>query len=99
GAFVITVGFALFSYTALVSLIGLAREGRIPAELASWLPNALFALLAATTGGWDTTWWLTCGLSILGMALLALLGGPDGGTTKNARHPGKSLSTQRKAQM
>ncbi len=47
GAFVITVGFALFYYTALVSLIGLAREGRIPAELASWLPNALFALLAA----------------------------------------------------
>jgi LPS export ABC transporter permease LptG/LPS export ABC transporter permease LptF len=47
GAFVITVGFALFYYTALVSLIGLAREGRIPAELASWLPNAMFALLAA----------------------------------------------------
>lgn len=47
GAFVITVGFALFYYTALVSLIGLAREGRIPVELASWLPNALFALLAA----------------------------------------------------
>lgn len=47
GAFVITVGFALFYYTALVSLIGLAREDRIPAELASWLPNALFALLAA----------------------------------------------------
>lgn len=46
GAFVITVGFALFYYTALVSLIGLAREGRIAAELAAWLPDALFALLA-----------------------------------------------------
>ncbi|MCX7602721.1 MAG: LptF/LptG family permease [Bryobacteraceae bacterium] len=43
GAFVITVGFALFYYTALVSLIGLAREGRIPAELAAWLPDAVFA--------------------------------------------------------
>lgn len=47
GAFVITVGFALLYYTALVSLIGLAREGRIPAGLAAWLPDAFFALLAA----------------------------------------------------
>ncbi|MGQ9917728.1 MAG: LptF/LptG family permease [Bryobacteraceae bacterium] len=47
GAFVITVGFALLYYTALVSLIGLAREGRIPAELAAWLPDGFFALLAA----------------------------------------------------
>jgi LPS export ABC transporter permease LptF len=38
GAFVITVAFALFYYTALVSLIGLAREGRIAPELAAWLP-------------------------------------------------------------
>lgn len=47
GAFVITVGFALFYYTALVSLIGLAREGRVSAGLAAWLPDAFFALLAA----------------------------------------------------
>lgn len=47
GAFVITVGFALLYYTALVSLIGLAREGGIPAELAAWLPDGFFALLAA----------------------------------------------------
>lgn len=46
-ALVVTVGFALFYYTALVSLIGLAREGRIRAELAAWLPDALFALVAA----------------------------------------------------
>ena len=46
GAFVITVGFALFYYTALVSLVGLAREGRIPAEAAAWLPDAVFALIA-----------------------------------------------------
>lgn len=46
GAFVITVSFALVYYTALVSLIGLAREGRIAAEAAAWLPDAMFALLA-----------------------------------------------------
>ncbi|WP_246857318.1 CynX/NimT family MFS transporter [Pseudarthrobacter sp. NIBRBAC000502770] len=33
----------------------------------------LFALLATTTRGWGTTWWLTCALSCLGMGLLALL--------------------------
>lgn len=47
GAFVITVGFALLYYTALVSLVGLAREGRIPAGLAVWLPDLFFAVLAA----------------------------------------------------
>jgi len=46
GAFVITVGFALLYYTALVSLIGLAREGRIPAALAAWLPDAVFAAVS-----------------------------------------------------
>lgn len=45
-AFVITVLFALFYYTALVSLIGLAREGKIRAQLAVWLPDAVFALAA-----------------------------------------------------
>jgi LPS export ABC transporter permease LptG/LPS export ABC transporter permease LptF len=45
-AFVITVLFALFYYTALVSLIGLARERRIGAELAVWLPDCVFALAA-----------------------------------------------------
>jgi hypothetical protein len=32
----------------------------------------LFALLATSTGGW-APWWLTCGLSTLGMALLVFL--------------------------
>lgn len=45
-AFVITVLFALFYYTALVSLIGLAREGKIAAPLAVWLPDAVFAIAA-----------------------------------------------------
>lgn len=67
-------------------------------NVGNFLGPMLFALVATTTGGWDTTWWLTCGLSILGMALLALLGSPAGGV-KSARRPGKSLSTQRKARM
>jgi LPS export ABC transporter permease LptG/LPS export ABC transporter permease LptF len=45
-AFVITVLFAFFYYMALISLIGLAREGRIRADLAVWLPNAAFAAAA-----------------------------------------------------
>jgi LPS export ABC transporter permease LptG/LPS export ABC transporter permease LptF len=43
-AFVITVAFAFFYYMALVSLVGLAREGRIDATLAVWLPNVFFAV-------------------------------------------------------
>lgn len=68
-------------------------------NVGNFLGPMLFALLAATTGGWDTTWWLTCGLSILGMALLALLGRTNGGTAGCGRRSGKSLSTQWKAQM
>ena len=45
-ALVITVFFAFLYYMSLVSLIGLAREGRIAAEAAVWLPNAGFGLLA-----------------------------------------------------
>lgn len=45
-AFVITVFIAFLYYMTLVSLIGLAREGTIPAELAVWAPDALFAVFA-----------------------------------------------------
>jgi LPS export ABC transporter permease LptG/LPS export ABC transporter permease LptF len=45
-AFVMTVLFAFLYYMALVSLISLAREGRLGAEAAVWLPNAAFALAA-----------------------------------------------------
>lgn len=45
-AFVITVVFAFFYFTMLVSLISLAREGKMPAEVAVWLPDALFAVAA-----------------------------------------------------
>lgn len=45
-ALVITVFFAFLYYMSLVSLIGLAREGRLAAEVAVWLPNVGFALMA-----------------------------------------------------
>jgi MFS family permease len=49
-------------------------------NVGNFLGPMLFALLATSTGGWGTTWWLTCGLSTLGMALLVFLGRRDGGS-------------------
>ena len=49
-------------------------------NVGNFLGPMLFALLASTTGGWGTTWWLTCGLSTVGMVLLAFLGRPRGGS-------------------
>lgn len=46
-AFVITVIFAFLYYMALITLISLAREQKIGAQLAVWLPNAGFALAGA----------------------------------------------------
>lgn len=43
-AFVITVSVAFLYYMALISLIGLARENRLPVPVAIWLPNAVFAV-------------------------------------------------------
>lgn len=43
-------------------------------NVGNFLGPMLFALLATTTGGWGATWWLTCGLSTLGMTLLVFLG-------------------------
>ncbi|MDN4643925.1 MFS transporter [Arthrobacter sp. PsM3] len=68
-------------------------------NVGNFLGPMLFALLATRTGGWGTAWWLTCGLSVLGMALLAFLGAADGVTAGGARRPGKRLSIQRKAKM
>ena len=59
----------------------------------------LFALLATRTGGWGTTWWLTCGLSALGMVLLAFLDRAGTARPKGPRKSKKSFSTQRKAKM
>jgi len=46
-AFVITVFFAFLYYMALVSLINLAHERKIPVELAVWTPDAVFAVAGA----------------------------------------------------
>lgn len=46
-AFVVTVLFALFYYMTLISLIGLAREGRVGPAFAVWAPDVAFALAAA----------------------------------------------------
>ncbi len=43
-AFVVSVGLAFLYYMGLISLIGLAREGALPVEVAAWIPNAVFAL-------------------------------------------------------
>lgn len=43
-AFVVTVAFAFLYYMALVSLVGLAREGRFDPAWAVWMPNLVFAV-------------------------------------------------------
>ncbi len=43
-AFVITVLLAFLYYMGLISLLGLAREGALPVEVAAWAPNAVFAV-------------------------------------------------------
>ena len=60
-------------------------------NVGNFLGPMLFALLATTTGGWGTTWWLTCGLSLLGMVLLAFLGRArrrESGRVRDARKSG-----------
>ncbi len=43
-AFVLTAALAFLYYMGLISLIGLARQGTLPVELAVWTPNAVFAV-------------------------------------------------------
>ena len=45
GAFVITLFLAFFYYMSLVSLIGLAQQGKLSPELAAWGPNVVFGLI------------------------------------------------------
>lgn len=45
GAIIFTVLIALGYYSTLISLIGVAKDGRIPVELAVWTPNAITLLL------------------------------------------------------
>lgn len=43
-AFVLTVVLGFLYYVGLLPLIGLARQGKIPPELAIWTPNTVFAI-------------------------------------------------------
>ncbi len=45
GAFVVTLGLAFLYYMSLISLIGIARQGKVPVPLAVWTPNAILAVL------------------------------------------------------
>jgi LPS export ABC transporter permease LptG/LPS export ABC transporter permease LptF len=45
GAFVITVAVAFLYNMGVVSLIGMAKQGRLQAEVAAWTPNLVFGLL------------------------------------------------------
>lgn len=60
-------------------------------NVGNFLGPTLFALLATSTGGWGTTWWLTCGLSTLGMSLLVLLGRPAAGAVAARDAPGSGF--------
>jgi predicted MFS family arabinose efflux permease len=81
---------------SVTAVLGLTQQSF---NVGNFLGPMLFALLATSTGGWGTTWWLTCALSGVGMALLAFVGHRDGTIDGAAGHPGKLLSAQRKAQM
>jgi LPS export ABC transporter permease LptG/LPS export ABC transporter permease LptF len=51
GAFVLTVLLALAYYTSFISLIGLARQGSLPVEVALWLPNSILLLIGVIFTG------------------------------------------------
>ena len=54
GAFVVTVFLAFLYYMSLISLIGLAQQGRLQPELAAWGPNVVFGLIGiALVAGLD----------------------------------------------
>jgi LPS export ABC transporter permease LptG/LPS export ABC transporter permease LptF len=46
-AFVLTVLIAFLYYMGLVTLIGLARQGTLPVEVAMWLPNAILLIVGS----------------------------------------------------
>ncbi|HEV7168671.1 MAG TPA: MFS transporter [Micrococcaceae bacterium] len=58
-------------------------------NVGNFLGPMLFALLATRAGGWGSTWWLTCGLSVIGMGLLAFLGEPHSGPIPSSPRPRK----------
>jgi len=44
-AYVLTVALALLYFTGLINAINLGRQGILPADLAVWIPNLVFAVL------------------------------------------------------
>jgi LPS export ABC transporter permease LptG/LPS export ABC transporter permease LptF len=46
-AFVMTVFIAFFYYMALISFINMAKQDRLPVEVAVWTPNIVLALIGA----------------------------------------------------
>ncbi|HYP13397.1 MAG TPA: LptF/LptG family permease, partial [Bryobacteraceae bacterium] len=44
-AFVLTVVIAFLYYLGLISLVGLAQEGKLPVEIALWIPNAVLLVI------------------------------------------------------
>ncbi|MEZ5400610.1 MAG: LptF/LptG family permease [Bryobacteraceae bacterium] len=45
GAFVITVSLAFLYWMSLVSLMGMSRQGKMPAEVAAWTPNVVLGVI------------------------------------------------------
>jgi LPS export ABC transporter permease LptG/LPS export ABC transporter permease LptF len=45
GAFVITVSLAFLYWMSLVSLMGMSRQGKLPAEVAAWTPNVVLGVV------------------------------------------------------
>ena len=46
-AFVLTLALAFGYYMSLMAMMNIARQGRVPVELAVWTPNLAFALIGA----------------------------------------------------
>ncbi|BDC47895.1 hypothetical protein F183_A02110 [Bryobacterales bacterium F-183] len=47
-AFLLTLSLAFAYYMAQIGMMNIARQGRVPVELAVWMPNLLFAAIGIT---------------------------------------------------
>jgi LPS export ABC transporter permease LptG/LPS export ABC transporter permease LptF len=47
-AFVVTVSLAFLYWMGLIAMNGLAKQHKLPVEIAVWIPNAVFALIGLT---------------------------------------------------
>ncbi|HYL37248.1 MAG TPA: LptF/LptG family permease [Bryobacteraceae bacterium] len=71
-AFVLTVALAFIYWIGLIAANGLAKQQKLPVEVAMWIPNAVFALVGMVLiarlerpGDRDWMGWLTRGLPAL----------------------------------